>query len=326
MSIHTSKEGLVREISDEPLRAHLWDFDIAGDRLKPEHTKWLAGRLIDRILRIASGPSKLADWKLYLQGSASRTGEMVYNATLSRRRAESVANFVAKSIASKGLRIPVELNWVGEFLALFKGRDEASEDPTDRSVHVALSRVIPPPIPRPVLRVPKHLEPIVMPVKLFRIRMGYGGSAGAGLLITGVKVVLASFEIWDVELGLKATYVFHGAGKTIDLPGSPIDVGGEVTVKKGKWSAFIAPRPQSVDGFEGPARIGGSLSASVGETRSSATSFSFVKKPGSLWPDFKFHISELDTGVSYATPGAGYSTPVDGSLKLAESGRPFSGP
>jgi hypothetical protein len=168
------------------------------------------------------------------------------------------------------------------------------------------------------------------------LAMGTGGPVGSDHFATDVSTgsklesgslaVVVTFEIWDVELGLKATYVFRGAGRTIDLPGSPIDLGGEISVTKGKWSEFPAPRLQPVDGFEGPARIGGSFSVSVGETRSTATSFSFVKKPGSLWPDFKFHISELDTGVSIATPGAGYSTTVDGILKLADSGRPFSGP
>jgi hypothetical protein len=135
----------------------LYDFDIEGDALKYSHTQWLDAQVVAPIQKESA-----KRWKIFLEGSTSRTGGEQYDQDLSQRRAEAVQQYLRGKLA--GLPADFDTEWVGRAKAVAAGKSHSDEDRLDRAVQVALDETKdppPPPLPntqvvypRPIPRLP----------------------------------------------------------------------------------------------------------------------------------------------------------------------------
>jgi hypothetical protein len=105
----------------------LYNFDVADDKVKPEHERWL----VANVLPLLSCDQAVGR----LKGLASRSGSAGYNLALSQRRVENVK----KLLADRGAP-PAKLNalWVGEQDAALAGRADGTEDEKDRAVGISV--------------------------------------------------------------------------------------------------------------------------------------------------------------------------------------------
>jgi hypothetical protein len=115
----------------------LFNFDIAGDNLKPEH---------ESFLRLKVAPLLRNSGSASILGLASRSGEEASNLDLSRRRA---VNTKAALLRCVGRTFQIRLTeGVGEQFARRIGQPDGLEDMRCRSVFLELSQSpIPPPHP-----------------------------------------------------------------------------------------------------------------------------------------------------------------------------------
>jgi hypothetical protein len=105
----------------------LFNFDVEGDAVKPEHERWLVANVIPLLACDQAVGS--------LQGMASRSGSASYNLQLSQRRVENVKKLLAARGAS-----PAKLNalWVGEEAAALAGTKDGIEEEEYRAVGIAV--------------------------------------------------------------------------------------------------------------------------------------------------------------------------------------------
>lgn len=117
--------------------AVLFNYDIDGDTLKPQHRTWLAEHVIPQ----------LADpqMRITLRGETSRSGDAAYNLALSRRRVQGVENFLR---ASPPVNANIATSGVGQADAEGRGEDAGTEDERVRAVIVKVEhsahRFVPP--------------------------------------------------------------------------------------------------------------------------------------------------------------------------------------
>jgi hypothetical protein len=127
--------GKIRElqlpanISATTFQAILFNFDIDGDALKPQHRAWLSEHVVPQL-----GDPQL---KITLRGEASRTGSDAYNLDLSRRRVAQVVSFFQ---ANGPVLADVSTNWVGEADAQGRGEADNTEDELVRAVIIKVER------------------------------------------------------------------------------------------------------------------------------------------------------------------------------------------
>ncbi len=119
--------------------ARLFNFDIAQDRLKPEHQAWLKKNVIG-LLR--NGGS------LWIMGLTSTTGSESFNISLSQKRAGSVVAFLRGEL-SKDFSVKLEAG-LGEMAARIAGLRDNTEDANWRAVVLGVwDKPVPPPPPPP---------------------------------------------------------------------------------------------------------------------------------------------------------------------------------
>src|SRR5437660_7410467 len=159
MLIHTSASGHVWSITANPPAAYLYDFDIDGDKLKPDHKKWIDENVVDTLKK-----SAMEEWNLFIEGTASYTGDKTYNEGLSGRRAVEVYKYLLSKVSGKHLYHQVSA--FGYRNASMAGNKFAVEDERDRTVTVLVqekTKPPPPPIPHPKLVIPVLVPKIPMP-------------------------------------------------------------------------------------------------------------------------------------------------------------------
>jgi hypothetical protein len=114
----------------------LYNFDIDGDLLKPEHQNWLKDHVVPQL----GNPNV----KIELRGQASRTGSDAHNLELSRRRVTRVLNFLH---ANGPVFAETSVTFVGEDDARRRGEEDNTEDELVRAVIVkvehSLHRLVP---------------------------------------------------------------------------------------------------------------------------------------------------------------------------------------
>ena len=123
--------------SDLVLTANLYNYDIDGDELKPEHKKFLRERIAEYLIKYG--------YHVWLHGHTSRSGDYAYNVGLSKRRAEGVGAYL-KSLGTPDAQIQME--WDGPRSATPK----VLEAEIDRSVSFHVQPGLTPRAPR----VPPH--------------------------------------------------------------------------------------------------------------------------------------------------------------------------
>jgi hypothetical protein len=209
--------------SDLVLTANLYNYDIDGDDLKPEHKKFLQDRVADYLVKYG--------FHIWLHGHTSRSGDYAYNVGLSKRRAEGVAAYL-RSLGVPAAQIQAE--WDGPRSATPK----VLEAEIDRSVSF---HVQPGLTPRP-----PHVPPIIPVTDDFRIRI-----VGEPAMNRPNTVLAEYFQIWDFQNGLAAYYEIPG-----DFP-RPEPSLNQVAARpfKGPWNLFHVVAPCPVTFFEGPTRM-----------------------------------------------------------------------
>ncbi|MBS0532230.1 MAG: hypothetical protein JSS22_22950 [Proteobacteria bacterium] len=134
--------GRIAEFTKVPTSAkvaRLFNFDIAQDRLKPEHKTWLIQFAIP-LLRNGGSMSII--------GLASTTGTDSFNSNLSKQRADSVIAFLRTNLP-KGFAVQFELA-LGEEAARIAGLRDNVEDEKWRAIIVSVwDKPVPPPPPPP---------------------------------------------------------------------------------------------------------------------------------------------------------------------------------
>jgi hypothetical protein len=137
--------------------ALLYNFDIDGEALKREHTRFLDTQVI---------PILVGGGHVAITGMCSRSGSDAYNQRLSDRRAKRVVDHVGHwTLLSRVYQSAPTFaaHGYGEALAAVAGAKDGSEDEMHRAVYVIVS---PKPIPKPVP--PKQLPEPQQPQVLWR--------------------------------------------------------------------------------------------------------------------------------------------------------------
>jgi hypothetical protein len=267
------------------VRAVLSNYDIDVDTPKPEHLVFLNSRVVPVLLGRRA--------RIWLQGSASRTGTAAHNMALSERRAENVA----KHLSSRGVPTSqMQIDWVGEGLAT----TGIPENADDRAVSLLAAPLIEPPKPTPL---PPTPTPSTTPTNTaFKISLLGGLSGGEALAVDQLF-----FQIWDEKNRIASIYVFSGLGKGAGA--LPLSV-----TLKGPWNDFRTTGPVAVNEFGGAARFttGGVAWFTLNYLNMMAMPRGTRTNPNPL---------SLSTGF---TVGAGGSTTV-GTMILQFTG-PFTGP
>jgi len=109
-------------------RGLLYNFDVDGDSLKPQHAKWLDENIVPML------PNPLLS--IRLRGLASRSGSAAYNEQLSFRRTNSVKAYLTQKGASASQFVNVG---AGEQDAATAGQVDGSEDEMFRGVIVSIA-------------------------------------------------------------------------------------------------------------------------------------------------------------------------------------------
>lgn len=209
------------------IKALLYNFDIDGDTVKPEHIAFLQSKVVP-LLQGNHG-------HLWMQGSTSKSGTNIHNMELSKRRVNNIASVLrAQGISDRQM----QLDAVGEEQA----QAHAMEDESDRAVALVVIPVAqdsPPP--------PKKIPPPPPVNTDFKIRMlgGLAGSAGP------FQVENNFFQIADTKNRVTAfyTYTSEGAGKGL-IKGLNLSA-----TMKGPWNNFRTTSAIRVSQFEGLARF-----------------------------------------------------------------------
>jgi len=208
------------------LKALLSNFDIDGDVPKPEHVGFLVGEVVP-LLANNSG-------RIWMQGSASRTGGDAHNMDLSKRRVQKVAGVLKQRGISDG---QMQLDAVGESMSF----GPKAEDPAARAVALLVlpRRKDDPPPPRVAPPPPKVNTK-------FKLKMH------ANLNIAkGAAGDFSIFQIWDQMARLCSFYTYWAAGAGGGLiPGAWLSA-----TMPGDWNDFTTNKPLAVNGFGGAARF-----------------------------------------------------------------------
>lgn len=254
------------------IKALLYNFDIDGDTVKPEHIAFLQSKVVP-LLQGDRG-------HVWMQGSTSKSGSNVHNMELSKRRVNNIASVLrAQGISDRQM----QLDAVGEEQA----QAHATEDESDRAVAlvvIPVARDSPPP--------PKKIPPPPPVNTEFKIRMlaGLAGSAGP------FQVENNFFQIADTKNRVTAfyTYTSEGIGKGL-IKGLKLSA-----TMKGPWNNFRTTSAIRVSQFEGPARF---TTAGAGPWTSNHLNMMGLPKGVSTVPA----VLSIETGF---TIGIGASTSV----------------
>lgn len=269
------------------LKASLLNFDIDGDGPKAEHLLFLRTRVAP-LLEANRG-------RIWMQGSASRSGSDRHNLALSRRRVEMVAQVLrARGISTRQM----QLDAVGERMAVGHGM----EDERDRAVALVV-------LPFTDDRPPARMVPLPPPVSdEFKIRMlgGLTGSLGPW------QTENLFFQIWDPRNHLTAFYTYSGTGSGRGvIPRIPVSV-----TLRGPWNSFKTSAPIRVSQFAGATRF---TTAGAGPWTSNHLNMMGLPKSVATVP----RVLSIATGF---TVGAGASTSVGDLIWVPPEEMPFNGP
>jgi hypothetical protein len=268
------------------VRGLLYNFDIDGYDLKPEHTYWLNVTALPLLERHPFS-------YVWITGTTSRTASSQHNQQLSQRRAAQVANYLETRRVS---RSQICTNWarinaVGESFST----SPLEEDEVERAVIVEIQPIVihtPSPVPHSTRPPSPPPRPIVS--QSFSIRMRFGGSLGH--IIVGVDAVY--FDILDETNNYVASYRYLGANISIGTPASG--------TPRGPWNHFFIPRPLSCGQFTGWGMMG-----SMGGLQYTRT-YLMVPTPEGM-PNVR--IAPFNTaptmGVGWSPLGAGRFTLID---------------
>jgi hypothetical protein len=174
----------------------LYNFDVNGDHLKPEHRAFLATRVVPALRKGGS---------VSIVGLTSRTGSFGHNKILSQKRADRTLGFLRHEVRTGFSATPTV--GIGELLAAAQGNANNFEHPRFRSVILFVSeRAEPPPPPAVVDVTPDNLvlEELLPDTDVLDL-ISKGNDALIGILGFGELVPLEAVAVLAGKLGLAAT-------------------------------------------------------------------------------------------------------------------------
>jgi hypothetical protein len=307
----TSPMGFVHEVSSQPPRAYLADFDIDGATLKIAHLAWLSAKVIQPVKK-----GGRASWKVYLEGMTSRPASEVHNLWLSQRRAQAVVAYLTANLI--GFKVDFDPHWSGELRAKEARHPEQKENASDRAVLVCLQLLELPPPEQLVRQERVHIHRSNWP-KEFRIRLVGAYSAGHGLSKKpglSVQVENVYFLIHDKDAKTQAFYVYSGFGLSGGLPIKLLPKKSAGVTYRGDWNEFSAPI-HSVEHFGGASRFfQGALNLG---TSLSYNTFCFGGFRS--WFHYLVEIKGFKTGKGVGLPSGSETI---GTLQLKTRAMPFT--
>lgn len=259
----------------------LYNFDVEGTNLKPEHPKYLDDYIVPKIL---------AGWTFVIQGTASRTGSNRFDYLLSQLRANAVTHYLEEKLQRSLTRASVEA--IGKDSPIGK----LQEDDLDRGVRLyGWNQPVPPPPPKPRPQwkpapMPEIGPPITPatsgPTIEFFIKMTAGISVGPKI----VQGEYQRFLIWDKIHG-KAAY-FDRKAIGVGIP-SPLPGG---FTREGEFNRIVLHRPMPamrLEEFDGAASfLSGRGTGDTGTTR-------FTIKPFGVGDSREIVIDPFRTGFTF---------------------------
>ena len=311
MGISNDSSGSVMVFCDNPIDVLLYDYDINKAELKHNHRIWLANNIIKSLESRTTRSKYDSEFRVVVEGRASRTGTEKYNCDLSEKRAIKVSEVLKSLVRERGICINVSVVAVGESLSEY---GDNTEFPIDRAVRIQFRERGA--IQHRKIRVPEY--------KVFRLRVLKGNSYSASPAKTaaGLKYETLVFQVWDVKESTVANYDYSHKGRTVSV-GLGLPISPDST-SKGKWNEFRAPYAMTADSFSGPARLDGSAGLTFIQSLSTGRDFHFGGLAENKWwqkPIYNFNIEDLDTGTSKeaaASIGLFDPDPFPGSFTLIE--------
>jgi hypothetical protein len=187
-----------------PDRLLLFNFNIDGHELKPEHQSFLQTTVV---------PTLQSGGSISIVGLASRSGRFMHNQHLSVHRAESVRTFLQRTVPN-GFAVR-EFKGFGERKAKFDHLPDGSENERYRSVVLFLSSGPLPPVPQlndssmREVPVPKNRDtegPLDTIGKILDVTGGVGSIVNLaldallidviGVFISGIAAILGLPAVW----------------------------------------------------------------------------------------------------------------------------------
>jgi hypothetical protein len=167
----------------------LYNFDIDGDRLKPEHEAFLMSEVV---------PTLRNGGSITIVGLASRAGDPDHNQALSEDRAKYTLKFLQRAVPT-GFNVR-RVTGFGERQAALERNPDGTENPLFRSVVIFVAPgSVPPPPPPPPLDVMPNLPDLPAPGDSVLDTLGQildWVGFGAGLL----ELVASGFLVVFAEL------------------------------------------------------------------------------------------------------------------------------
>jgi hypothetical protein len=254
----------------------LFNFNIDGNQLKPEHTKFLDEHLVPRL--------KSEEVHAKLTGTTSKSGEAEYNRQLSLSRVLRVKEY----LRSRGIpesKIPgPDIRAAGEDLS----KSTSNEDEVDRAVQIIIATGIKPLPIWPVL---------VFPISIY-------GEVPV-MIKTGRRRDTPRKEKWAIRT------IFGGSfSASVSLPGkgipgvSPSDFSGASAGMLQYHFLLVHQRSRMMSqctfaGPAGSAGLGGLLGASI--TEQSKTWNEFETAPGTTFDDLDGFATWTESPVATGT-------------------------
>ena len=280
---------------------HLYNFNIDGSVLKPEHKKFLDENLIPLL--------KSRQVHAELTGTTSKSGDRQYNRDLSLSRVLHLKDYLRSNGIPESKVPGPDIRAAGED----RSTSQVNEDELDRAVQIVVALGIK---PLPIPRHPEIVIPVVItgdpeivtppPMKdptpqtenwtireIFGTNMGVGipglGMTGAGISAGGVQY---HFLLVHRRKKLMAQCTFAGGQLSVG-PGA--DIGGSITEQSHKWNNFSTAPGTDFSNLEGQATWVESGTLGLGT--------SIAVPPKLMLHNVNISV-EVDTGATWGFPSS----------------------
>lgn len=230
------------------VRVFLFNYNIDGNLLKPEHKDWVRKQLVPFLAEV--------QYHLELQGCASASGDSKYNEQLSLERVLLLKEFLVDECKLNESQVPgTRMSAIGERFA--DPHDDEAEQ--DRAVKITiLPRRLSKPIPLPRTRphsppdlgvpwiwpkLPELPHPGEPPGKYNHYKIRYCGGGGKAIK-KGVGARYHCFEFWNQDSGEKAQFTMTG-------PSVSVTAGLPVIMPSNAWTDLTTAEPLYLEDFDG---------------------------------------------------------------------------
>lgn len=237
--ILVSATDVVKGFPRARIRSRLFNYNIDGNILKPEHEAWLAGQLAPFLRSIP--------FHLELRGTASASGDSAYNQRLSEERVLLVKEFLVDHCKIREGQVPgSRMTATGEQTA----NQAFQEDNFDRAVEIIIAPGVLKPPPPPPPPKPKEKEKPKRQFRTIEVRTAGTTNTKRGPSIPFLSGGNQVLEFYDPETGENVFYEIDGGKASppifMTLPENPI-----IKLPEKGFSACTVPADVTLDDLNG---------------------------------------------------------------------------